>query len=799
VAVIDQRNQRVEAQTNLVIQQVVPMLSPQDRDNRRRMLARVQGEVTQWLEESLGATAWIVLALEHRPEAVPDRWVEVTREHHRSDSIPSSVPTVADAFDALDGELLILGEPGAGKTTTLLDLARVLIERAEEDESFPMPVVFHLASWAARRAPLEEWLVGELTSPAYGVPLKLAQSWVDGDQILPLLDGLDEVAAEQRAACVAAINAFRARRTQRLARIVVCCRRAAYEALPRLELRGAICVQPLTEQQVDAYLADAGDRVAGLRTALQEDASLRELATTPLLLNLMVLAYHGESAATLLASGSPGERRGQLLTAYVQRMFTRRGARPPYPPERTIHWLACLARGLSDRSQTVFYLESLQQDWLQRLPIRHWFGPLTQVAVALPIGVAPALVVGLGGLVIFGHLIGQNFGWSLALSLAWQLRAWWYVWWQVAWSFVDDAVLLAVLLLGLPYALAYVVVTNLMSLRLRRSVAGEAGGWRNRLRLVATHRMVLGLGGGLAGGLLGGMVGGIACGLLITPTERTYGMAGPLMVGLVLGLIFGPTYGLAVGLLDVGSDRLAHFRVLRWSPRKALQSAWRGVVAGLATAVFMRYAVWTLTALISGQPGLWIGFDYYLEAISGLLGGAFGGLLGGITYRQIETRSTPNQGIRRAALRALLVGSVCGLFFGVIAGQGPARFGSEQAGPVAGQALGLFVGAGVGVAGGVASGMAHGGEACVAHLLIRLVLWWFGMLPLRSVRFLDYATERVLLRRVGGGYMFVHRLLQEHFAAHEQELVARLCRDGPTAQRRGSAAPAGPEAAPEAA
>ncbi len=31
-------------------------------------------------------------------------------------------------------------------------------------------------------------------------------------------------------------------------------------------------------------------------------------------------------------------------------------------------------------------------------------------------------------------------------------------------------------------------------------------------------------------------------------------------------------------------------------------------------------------------------------------------------------------------------------------------------------------------------------------------------------RFLDYCHERILLRKVGGGYIFVHRLLQEYFA-----------------------------------
>ncbi len=42
-------------------------------------------------------------------------------------------------------------------------------------------------------------------------------------------------------------------------------------------------------------------------------------------------------------------------------------------------------------------------------------------------------------------------------------------------------------------------------------------------------------------------------------------------------------------------------------------------------------------------------------------------------------------------------------------------------------------------------------------------------MPFRLVPFLDYAIERILLRRVGGGYMFVHRTLLEYFAGLETE------------------------------
>jgi hypothetical protein len=44
-----------------------------------------------------------------------------------------------------------------------------------------------------------------------------------------------------------------------------------------------------------------------------------------------------------------------------------------------------------------------------------------------------------------------------------------------------------------------------------------------------------------------------------------------------------------------------------------------------------------------------------------------------------------------------------------------------------------------------------------------------GHAPLNYIRFLDYAAERILLRKVGGGYIFVHRMLLDYFASLEGE------------------------------
>jgi hypothetical protein len=38
-------------------------------------------------------------------------------------------------------------------------------------------------------------------------------------------------------------------------------------------------------------------------------------------------------------------------------------------------------------------------------------------------------------------------------------------------------------------------------------------------------------------------------------------------------------------------------------------------------------------------------------------------------------------------------------------------------------------------------------------------------MPWRYERFLEYCSKLVFIRRVGGGYIFIHRMLLEHFAA----------------------------------
>ncbi len=60
-------------------------------------------------------------------------------------------------------------------------------------------------------------------------------------------------------------------------------------------------------------------------------------------------------------------------------------------------------------------------------------------------------------------------------------------------------------------------------------------------------------------------------------------------------------------------------------------------------------------------------------------------------------------------------------------------------------------------------GILRSGIPVIQNISLRLVLWKKGYAPWNYARFLDYATNRLFLQRVGGGYRFIHDLLREHF------------------------------------
>jgi hypothetical protein len=116
-------------------------------------------------------------------------------------------------------------------------------------------------------------------------------------------------------------------------------------------------------------------------------------------------------------------------------------------------------------------------------------------------------------------------------------------------------------------------------------------------------------------------------------------------------------------------------------------------------------------------------------------------------------RLAPNYGVRQSAKHAILFGTT----FGVISIFAWTRF------PHAYWLILTF------------SGFAFfGGIACIQHLGLRIATFSCSHTPWNYASFLDYCAERIFLRKVGGGYIFIHRMFMEHFAAMSEEDIQRL-------------------------
>jgi len=164
-----------------------------------------------------------------------------------------------------------------------------------------------------------------------------------------------------------------------------------------------------------------------------------------------------------------------------------------------------------------------------------------------------------------------------------------------------------------------------------------------------------------------------------------------------------------------------------------------------------------------------------------LIGGLIGVMFGGLNSSILETKTAPGQGIRlssRNAFRAWIVFTLMfALVFALISGvvSGLALVIQDGRPPLNGLIEGLTFGVTYFFAKGLLFGMTegllaalwYGGLDLVQHYTLRLVLWQNGHIPRNYIHFLDYASDHIFLHKVGGGYIFIHRLLMEHFAALE--------------------------------
>ncbi len=740
------------------------------RANLLRLLERIEHDwIKGVLEASLHHRAWLELGLDWRDEAVALPWDRIVVAPDRPIRTLARGDSIAGVFAAAQHTLLVLGEPGAGKTTTLLELARDLAARARQAPGEPVPVVLALTTWSAGHRDFGAWLVAEL-GLRYQVPKQLAQTWLDDGRLVLLLDGLDEVGEAQRAACVEAINAFAAARPP--PGLAVTCRVAEYGALAvKLRLRAAISLQPLTEEQVERHFAAAGAALEPLRRALRDDATLRGLARTPLMLSVMALAWRDAPVADA-AAASPEERRRQVFEAYVQAVLKRRGkAAGVHPPERTLHWLGWLAGRMKVHDQTLFTLEQLQPTWLPGAASQLGYFLTTRVLATTALGLPMltwktswsnrlmclALAAGLG---LVYAAIDREFArrggrtgdpasrrfWTMLLATLLTAIAW--GWWTLQMTSpaarMDPAI---------GYGLAYLMMAAFafcapVDVRASDIRTSDTMRWSGKL---AWERLWV---GAIGINLLVCIFFG--AGLAAMLQDRGWAKVGPQFGGgwLVAGIGAGVVAG-----------AWAAVRLWRKGPVLAVAAA------AAATALGGQLGA----AVGTGDSDMWL----WLAAQAVVIGGI--GAYGGFVADTLDPRRVRRTGLR-VWLRVPLLAAV-GVGAGLVL-------------PIAVWAVVLAVrrkvplppdlGAGLltfGLGAGLVAFFKFGGFSGLQHLVLRRRLVRAGNLPPKAEAFFDYAAQAALLQKVGLGYRFIHALLLDHFAERHDAARASPTRDAGSASR----------------
>src|SRR6202035_4505899 len=637
------------------------------------------------------------------------------------------------------GRLLILGAPGSGKTTSLLHLGRQLITEARRDPQAATPVLLNLSSfeeskpmlswltskpmfsrWRSRPLPdptlaFDQWLIQELSR----LPLPgghLAQRWVKEGNLALLLDGLDEIQEDRRPAVVAAINQSTLLSFPSLP-LVVCSRSLDYTRLvdsgsSRLTLRGAATLQPLTHDQIEIYLSSA--HASELRNALSVDPGLRELAQTPITLSRSTLSYVGPTLTRAPESSSLIERQGRLFEHYIDRMMQRHARRKvgkpfdlnadldeptEYSRSEVDSYLGWLATRMSERSRTSFPPGELMS----------FLGQDAQAGAASPR--APFLSERRLGKLIFA-LLGT---WGIVMAFPILGARHLSLWVQLA-SFLGGTVAF---------------------------LTSEVVGWR------LTNHQAIGEWAFI----------------------RTLGFT--LVTGLaLLSFLWLVLFSSVVVLLPISSPISAVgvlLAVLYWfrmtGPSIGAGARASAIVPLIAACLFAVTAYlkgysdimwWSL--VLAGCLGAGISVARTLFSVGWVAAGTSALILGSL----IATGALATHAFSQPSLEVSVFAT--SLSFGLLSAMSP--------GTAVGLAAGALGGLLVAAAPRAVAGAAFCAKACRGRLrqplnreielrllspCVRAVLAWGRRLPVQLTKFLEYASDVLLLHRSGGDYEFVHR------------------------------------------
>jgi hypothetical protein len=510
--------------------------------------------------------------------------------------ISEKTADIVAAFASSKRRLLIVGEPGSGKTMAAYSLIE-LLDESEGDEG-RIPLLVNLSAWEAQEN-VEAFLVDYLcSSVGYEVRERaVAGAFISSYRYALILDGLDEIPVMLRQHFSERLDEFVRGLTGEVA-VVVTCRTQEYEELKKTYSEGeglglvqAVEILPLTEQQLDSAFIELAKRDKEWESFLSQRHAtayqrVRQLLSNPLFLNLAVVGRLRPDEL-LDSTTTEQELRDFLLDRYLGRALADQRQYAAADARRYLTWVARFLDGaeaspfgLKTSDATVFDLANLTPPkpprgyrWFMALSGAASVGVLWGLFAPKSVGGTDALIVG------------------IPLGLVWALVG--------LWPNKRSAV---------RSRLTFVWPSTRQRLRNFFTKAGRGLAW--------------GTVWGAAGGVVATVVWGVAEGRM---AEGENALLFLLLTALVIGIMFGLPLGLIVGL-GRGLVESRSLLITTRTPKEAISNSLKatfvwlgfGLVAGLTVGlVFGVYGLFRLEAtlvesllavLIYGLPwGLLVG------------------------------------------------------------------------------------------------------------------------------------------------------------------------------------------------
>lgn len=335
----------------------------------RAALDRLRTQVrTQWRDEAShrGLHRPRPLRLRWRPtsEAVERAYSGIERpdtEFMHGELTPtigdlSSAGALASAFQEMSRrQLVVLGPPGAGKSTLAVLFTLAVLDKATNET--PVPVLLSVAAWDPSER-IEDWCARRVAEdyPVFGPNRAVNQSraavLLQNSHIVPVLDGLDEMPRPVLSTALADLD----RAAENGLRMVLTCRSAEFAQAVQdhgaLVHAAVVDIEPVQVEDTIAYLTEpevANTRRWSTVTELlrkEPSGPLARALSTPLMISLARSVYRPSNSrpGELTRFTTAPEITDHLLKNYLSTIF------PNGEHEKARRWLSFLSHHLQEQN-----------------------------------------------------------------------------------------------------------------------------------------------------------------------------------------------------------------------------------------------------------------------------------------------------------------------------------------------------------------------------------------------------------------------------------------------------------------